>query len=154
MLRFAVVAIAVFGVLRIMHVAAPLLFPESRRGEVHLVDLIGVASQAGFPAIVPAYRPAMLGERPVDITVSFGTRTVVTIAWRQDGNMLTVVQRRGAIAPPPLSRRWGDLQDAVWWDANDRRHALVHRDGFSIAIETTLELRDLRRMVDTLTAWR
>lgn len=147
-----VITAVVFGVLRVAHVGIPLVFPEARLGPVALASLDDVRRQAGVAPILPAYRPAALGERPLRITLTFSPRRTLTVLWQAGDEMLLVTQRRGGGRPdhPPLARPFEDLADAIWWADGSRSHVILPRRDFWIEIETTLSARDLRRFADTL----
>ena len=57
--------LVVLGVLRIAHVAVPLLFADTRPGPFVLRSLDEAQPRVGFAPLVPGYRPATLGEAPL-----------------------------------------------------------------------------------------
>lgn len=150
---FIVIAVVVFGLLRVVHVGVPLAFPETRQGPIALAGLDDVRRQAGFAAIVPAYRPATLGERPAEITLTYRPRPTVTIVWQQDGDHVSVTQQRGGARPeaPPLARPFEGLPDSLWWMDGGHATLQIPRGEFWITIATSLPVGELRRFVDTLT---
>lgn len=147
-----VIVLVVFGLLRVVHVGVPLAIPEARQGPVAVARLDDVRRQAGFAPILPAYRPAGLGERPVRLSLSYSPRRTLTVVWAEDDRYLSVVQQRGGARPdlPPLARPFEDVPDTMWWADGARLHLIVPRGEFWIAIETSLSARELRRFVDTL----
>ncbi|HET9270063.1 MAG TPA: hypothetical protein VFO31_17935 [Vicinamibacterales bacterium] len=152
-LRSLIVIIAVvFGALRLAHVGIPLVFPEARLGPVAIASLDDVRRQAGFAPILPAYRPASLGDRPVSMTLTFSPWRTLTVVWQSGPESLTITQRRGGPKPaePPLARPFEDVPDSTWWTDGARSHLILARGDFWIAIETSLPVRDLRRFADTL----
>jgi hypothetical protein len=152
---FVLIAAAVFAVLRLAHLAVPLVFPETRQGPVAIASLDEVRQRAGFAPILPAYRPAFLGERPASLTITLSPHPTLVVVWRGNDHELSVTQQRGGPMPhlPPLSRPFEDVADAVWWTSGSRLHLVVPRGAFWIHIETSLSARELRRLVDTLTGF-
>ena len=150
-----VITAVVFGALRVAHLGVPLVFPEARLGPVVIASLEDVRREAGFAPILPAYRPASLGERPVRITATFSPRRTLAILWQSEGESLLVTQRRGGPRPdhPPLARQFEDLAGSLWWTDGTRSHLLLARGGFWIEIDTTLPASELRRFADTLTEY-
>jgi hypothetical protein len=153
LLSFALVAASVFLVLRGMHVAAPILFPETRQGPLAVASLDEARQRLGFAAIVPAYHPASLGDKPTSINVLLNPVPTVIIVWRQGAESLSLVQQRGGSKPnhPPLAQPLADVPDSTWWMAGSQNHLIVWRVGYWIELTTTLPARDLRRFADTLT---
>jgi hypothetical protein len=68
---FALVAVAVLIALRIVHLAVPLVFPSTRLGPIIVATMDEARDQLGFAPIVPTYRPASIGDKPIRITVVF-----------------------------------------------------------------------------------
>ncbi len=66
-------------------VGVPILFPETRQGPVAVASLDEVRPRVGFAPIVPAYRPAILGDRPDQHcgAAQPGAATVRSIVWRE-----------------------------------------------------------------------
>lgn len=152
---FLLITAAVFVALRGLHVAVPLVFPTTRQGEIIVMRLEDVQSQVGFAPLVPAYRPAVLGDQPPRITIQLSPTPTFEIEWRGPEHDLLVSQRRGGPSPvmAPLARPLDDVPNATWWVAGQRSHLVLQRDGFWIEIETSLPPRELRRFADTLTAF-
>jgi hypothetical protein len=149
---FLVITAVVFGALRVAHVGLPLVFPEARLGPVAVASLDDLRKEAGFAPVLPAYRPASLGDRPVRITVTFSPRRTIAVLWQAGDDVLLVTERRGGPKPahPPLARPFEDLPGSMWWMAGTRSHLILARGDLWIEIETTLPARDLRRFADTL----
>jgi len=151
-LRSLVVIVAVvFGALRLVHVALPLVFPDTRQGPLAIATLDEVRGQAGFAPLLPAYRPAALGERP-SVTLTYTPWPTVAVVWRQGDQFLSVTQRRGGPRPahPPLARQFEDIAGSLWWTDEAGSHLILAHDNFWMQIETSLSARDLRRFADTL----
>jgi hypothetical protein len=151
----AVIVAATFGGLRIAHVSAPIVFPETRRGPVTIASLDELKRRAGFSPLFPAYRPAELGDRPASITLLFNPRPTCAIVWASGDQYLSVTQRMGGSPPavPPLAQPFEDVAGSSWWTSDNRSHLVLSRGEFFITIETSRSLRDLRRFADTLTAY-
>jgi hypothetical protein len=79
---FLLVTGAVLLGLRLVHVGVPVLFPGTRPGPVALRTLDEVERRAGFVPLVPAYRPATLGDRPESVTVTLRPHPALAIVWR------------------------------------------------------------------------
>lgn len=152
---FIIISAAVFLGLRGLHLAVPLIFPETRQGPIAVARLEDVRRQVGFAPLAPAYRPSILGENPERITVWLSPTPTFEIVWRGAEHDLSVTQRRGGPGPdvPPLARPFEDVPNATWWVAGSRQHLVLKRDGFWIELETSLPSRELRRFADTLTAY-
>lgn len=151
---FLVVIAAMAGLLRLLHVGAPALFPETRPGPLVVDSLDAVERRAGFRPLVPAYRPASLGERPPTLTVSPHPQPTVLMVWRGE-HYLTVSQRRGG-APPATagaSRPLLEVPDSRWWSEGAVNHAVLRRGALWVVIETDLPPRDLQRLARTLHPW-
>jgi hypothetical protein len=149
---FLVIAAVVFGLLRVVHVGVPLAFPETRQGPIALASLDDVRRQAGFAPVLPAYRPASLGERPSSMTLTYRPRPTFTVVWQQGDDYLSVVQQRGGSRPesPPLARPLEGVPDSLWWMEGSRAHLVIARGDFWITIVTSLPPAELRRFADTL----
>lgn len=149
---FVVIAAVVFGGLRLVHVTVPTVFPETRQGPMPVSDLEDVRRRVGFAPMLPAYRPAALGERPTSAVITFGPWPTFAIVWQTGDQYLAVTQRRGGPMPehPPLARPFEDVPGSLWWADASRRHLILERGEFWIQIETSLPTRDLRRFADTL----
>jgi len=154
---FALVLITagIFGALRIVHVSIPLVFPQTRQGPIEVASLDDVRRLAGFSPLLPAYRPAILGDRPTSMTFSFHPRPTFVIVWRAGDQYLSVTQQQGGPMPPhpPLAQPLATVPDATWWTDGVRSQVIVARGEFWIRIDTSLPPRDLTRLVDTLTAY-
>jgi hypothetical protein len=153
---FALVTVAVFLSLRAVHVAVPLVFPETRLGPVIVARLEDVRRQVGFAPYLPAYRPAALGDQPSSMTVWLSPAPAFEIVWRGVEHDLALRQRKGGPEPshPALGTPMTDVADSMWWMAGGRSHLILFRDGFWIELETSLPERELTRFADTLTPYR
>jgi hypothetical protein len=140
--------------LRLLHVGVPLFFPDTRPGPFTLTSLDDVRRRVGFAPLLPAYRPAALGDRPSSLTVWLSPQPTFVIVWRGE-NYLSVTQRRGGPVPvhPPTSQPLPEVTDSTWWRDGARYHLVLKRDEFWIEVETDLPSRDLRRIADTLTPY-
>ena len=76
---FVCVTAGVLLALRVIHVAVPAVFPETRQGPITITRLDDVRRLAGFAPLIPAYRPATLGLQPVTMTVVLSPRPVFTV---------------------------------------------------------------------------
>jgi hypothetical protein len=152
---FLVITAVVFGVLRGLHLAVPIVFPETRQGPVVTARLEDVKRQVGFAPILPAYRPAILGDHPGEMTIRFSPVPAFRIVWHGAQHDMTLTQRRGGPEPdaPPLAWPLDDVPDAIWWTAGGRSYLVIRRDGFWIELDTSLPPRELRRFADTLRAY-
>lgn len=152
---FLVITVGVFVVLRGLHVAVPLVFPGTRQGAITVTRLEDVQPQVGFAPLVPAYRPAVLGNQAPRMTIRLSPAPAFEIQWHGAEHDLSVSQRRGGPSPviAPLARPLEGVPNSTWWVAGQRSHLVLQRDGFWIEIETSLPPRELRRFADTLTAF-
>jgi hypothetical protein len=152
---FILIVAVVLGALRMVNVAVPLIFVETRPGPFPMASLDEVQRRVGFPPLVPAYRPRALGEEPPHLTGTRGPYASVVMTWRGDRHLI-IVERRGGPAPEhqPTSRPLRGVADSLWWSERGVQHALIRRDELWITIETDLPAGDLRRFADTLTAYR
>lgn len=155
LVSFALITAGVLLALRVLHLAVPVAFPETRQGPIAIANLDDVRRLAGFAPMLPAYRPATLGSQPAGMTVVLSPRPVFTIVWRDGGQYLSVTQRRGGAMPahPPLSQPLRDVSDSTWWEDASRSHLILARGEFWIEIETSLPPGELRRFADTLTLY-
>jgi hypothetical protein len=149
---FVVITLLVMLGLRLMHVAAPVVFPSTRLGPIDVAKLDDVRALVGFAPMVPAYRPAVLGDRPASISVLLSPRPTFAISWRAGDQFLLVTQRQGGPRPDqsPVSEPFGDVPNSAWWTQGARRHLVLERGEFWIEIETNLSPGELRRFADTL----
>jgi hypothetical protein len=152
---FVLIVAVVLGLLRLVNVAVPLIVPEARPGPFAMAGLDEVEQRVGFAPLVPAYRPRALGEEPPHLTGARGPYASLVMTWRGERH-LVIVERRGGPAPdhPPTSRPLPAVADSLWWSEGGVHHALIRRDELWITIETDLPSGDLRRLADTLTAYR
>ena len=149
---FAAITVVVMLALRLLHVATPVMFPATRLGPIEVASLDEVRHLVGFAPMVPAYRPATLGDRPASITVLLSPRPTFTIVWREHDQFLSVTQRQGGAQPAlsPVSVPLRDVADSAWWSEGARSHLVLARGGFWIEIDTSLPPGELRRFADTL----
>lgn len=152
---FLVITAGVFVVLRSLHVAVPVVFPETRQGPIAIARLEDVRRQVGFAPILPAYRPVTLGDHPGDMTIQLSPVPTFRTVWRGEEHDLALTQRRGGPEPamPPLARTLEGVPDAMWWIAGGRSYLVLKRDEFWIELDTSLPSRELRRFADTLTTY-
>ena len=152
---FLVITALVLVALRGLHVAVPIVFPETRQGPIAVTRLEDVRRQVGFTPMLPAYRPAILGDHPGDMTIQFSPVPTFRIVWRGEEHDLTLTQRRGGSDPtiPPLASPLQGVPGATWWTTSGRSHLVVKREDFWIELDTSLPSRELRRFVDTLTTY-
>lgn len=148
---FLLIVGGVLLVLRVVHLAVPAFFPAARPGPVVVATLDEAQRRLGFPPLVPAYRPATLGERPARLTVRLGPQPTFTAVW-QGEHYLSVTQWRGGPRPPhhPLSQPLSGVPDSEWWMEGPRHHLVLVRGEFWVEVVTDLPSRDLRRIADTL----
>lgn len=152
LLSFTLIAVVVLLGLRLLHFSIPLVFPDTRQGPIAIASLDDVRRLVGFAPLVPAYRPAMLGDQPASMSVLLSPRPTFSIAWRAGGQYLSVTQRQGGPMPehPPLNQPLVDVADSTWWMDAAGCHLILARGGFWIVIDTSLPPNELRRFADTL----
>jgi hypothetical protein len=152
---FAAVTVGVFLALRAVHLAVPLVFPETRLGPLTVTSLEDVRRQVGFAPYVPAYRPAILGAQPSGMTVWLSPAPAFEIVWRGGEHDLVLRQRKGGSKPPhpALGRPMAGVADSTWWVSSGRSYLILLRDGFWIELDTSLPERELKRFADTLTPY-
>jgi hypothetical protein len=145
------IAAVTLAALRLLHVGVPLFVPGTRPGPFTLTSLDDVERHVGFAPLVPAYRPAVLGERPASITTWLGPRPTFAIVWQGD-YFLSVTQRRGGPEPahPPIGQPLAEVADSTWWQEGPRSHLILRRGEFWIEVETDLPAGELKRIADTL----
>jgi hypothetical protein len=154
-----VTLVVILGVLalalRILHVGAPMLYPRVLQGPFSLDDIAEVERYAGFSPLVPFFRPAELGSRPVHVTVFRRPAARVVIFW-QGEHFLYLAQSRGGEPPPvpPGAEALAVAGGARWWRHGRTRHVVARRDGTWVEIRSDLDARDVRRIVETLRPYR
>jgi len=148
---FALIVAGVLLVLRLVHVGVPVFFPDTRPGPFTLTSLDDVRGRVGFAPLVPAYRPAALGDRPSRLTVFLSPQPTFVIVWRGE-HYLSVTQRQGGAMPahPATSQPLPDVTDSTWWRDGPQHRMVLKRGEFWIEVATDLPLRDLKRIADTL----
>jgi hypothetical protein len=151
---FALITTGVLLVLRLLHVGVPLFLPDTRPGPFKLTSLNDVRPRVGFAPLVPAYRPAALGDRPASLSVSLSPQPTFVIIWRGE-HYLSVTQRLGGSMPahPAAGQPLPDVIDSTWWRDGPLLHLVLKRGEFWIEVETDLPSRDLKRIADTLTPY-
>jgi len=152
--RFALITGGVLLALRLVHVGVPLFFPDTRPGPFTLASLDEVQRRVGFAPLLPAYRPAALGQRQSSLTVILSPQPTFVIVWRGE-RYLSLTQRQGGPMPahPPISRPLVGVEDSTWWLDGALRHLVLRRGEFWIEVETDLPVGDLKRLADTLTPY-
>jgi len=152
---FALITAGVLLGLRLLHVSVPLVFPGTRQGPIAIAHLDEVRRQVGFAPLIPAYRPATLGDRPASMSVLLSPTPTFVIVWREGEQYLSVTQRQGGPRPghPPLSQPLPGVADSTWWMEGSRCHLILARGEFWIELETSLPPRELKRFADTLTPY-
>jgi len=166
MARFRGIAtlLVVFGVLflllRALHLGVPLLYPKVLQGPFSLESVAEVEEYAGFSPLVPFFRPATLGERPVHVTVTRRPRARVAVFWQ--GERFLYLEEREGGGPPPVpenAREWslatpGAPEEARWWRQGRTVHAVARRGDHWVEVRTDLPADDARRVVETLRPYR
>ena len=148
---FLLVTVAVLALLRGVHVAVPLVLPDTRPGPFTLASLDEVEGRAGFAPLVPAYHPVALGAGAPSLTVARAPHPTFVVVWRGE-RYLSITQRRGGAMPahPPVSVPLDDIPDSLWWSEGAVQHVVLRRGDLWISLETDLPRRDVRRIADTL----
>jgi hypothetical protein len=151
---FALITAGVLLGARLLHVAVPLVFPETRQGPIVIANLAEVRPRVGFAPLLPAYRPATLGGQPV-MSVVLSPRPTFTAVWQEGEQYLSVTKRRGGPEPerPPITQPLTGVADSIWWMKGSRCHLVLARGEFWIEVETSLPPSELRRFADTLTEY-
>lgn len=146
---------SVMGVLRVVHVSIPMVFPQTRQSPVDVGSLAEVRRLAGFAPLLPAYRPALLGEQAASMTFAYHPRPTFVVVWRAGDQYLSVTQQQGGPMPdhPPLAQPLDGVPGSTWWNDSTRSRVILERGPFWILIETSLPPRELRRFADTLTPY-
>jgi|CXWL01.1.fsa_nt_gi hypothetical protein len=152
---FLLAAVAVFALLRVLHVAAPLVAPQILAGPFYPATLGEVRALAGFVPAVPFYHPEALGSAVPAIVVTRQPRAVVELRWN-GARFLVLRERASSSADPPLR---GDAQplpgrpDVHWWTEGRETCAQLTAGGLTTELRTDLPRRDLERLVATLEAY-
>lgn len=151
---FILITGGILLVLRLLHVGLPLFLPDTRPGPFALASLDEVRRRVGFAPLLPAYRPAALGDRPSSLTVSLSPYPTFVIVWRGEQH-LSVTQRRGGAMPahPATAQPLAGVADSTWWRDGPVHRLILKREEFWIEVETDLPSRDLKRIADTLTPY-
>lgn len=145
----------VMGVLRVVHVSIPMVFPQTRQGPIDVVTPDQLHRLAGFAPLLPAYRPALLGEQSSSMTFTYHPQPTIVTVWRAGGHFLSVTQQKGGPMPdhPPLAQPLDAVPGSTWWTDGERSQVILERGEFWILIRTSLPARELTRFVDTLTPY-
>jgi hypothetical protein len=141
--------------LRLLHVGLPILYPRVLQGPFALADVAEVEQYAGYSPLVPFFRPAELGPRPVHVTVFRRPHPRVVIFW-QGEHFLHLDQRRGG-DPPAVPSNAEPLPVAGggrWWRQGHTRYLVLRRGGEWIEIRTDLDDASARRIAETLRPYR
>ncbi len=146
---------SVMGALRVVHLSIPMVFPQTRQGPVEVGSLSEVRRLAGFAPLLPAYRPALLGEQAASMTFAYHPQPTFVIVWRAGGQYLSVTQQEGGPMPdhPPLAQPLDAVPGSTWWISDGQSRVILARGAFWILIETSLPSRELVRFADTLTPY-
>jgi hypothetical protein len=152
---FLLIVVVVLGLLRVAHVAIPLIFADTRPGPFVLRSLDDVQPRLGFAPLVPGYRPAALGEAPAHLTGALLPLRNVRMVWRGE-RYLAISERRGGAVPahPPTSRPLTNVSESLWWSDEGVHHLILRRGDLWVELETDLPSGDLRRLADTLDTYR
>jgi hypothetical protein len=152
---FLLIVVVVLGLLRVAHIAIPLIFADTRPGPFVLRSLDDVQPRLGFAPLVPGYRPATLGQEPARLTGGLLPLRSVRMVWRGE-RYLDISERRGGAMPahPPTSRPLTNVSKSLWWSDEGVHHLILRRGDLWVELETDLPSGDLRRLADTLDVYR
>ena len=155
-----VIAGVLFLALRALHLGIPLLYPRVLRGPFSLGSLAEVEEYTGFPPLVPFFRPEVLGEQPVHVTVTRPPAAELVVFW-QGERFLYLAERQGGGSPPvpPDARSWilrGPAAEGTnrWWRQGRTVYAVGRRGDLWIELRTDLSDDDARRVLETLRPYR
>jgi hypothetical protein len=151
LLSLVLVAGGVFLGLRLVHLAIPVFYPQVLSGPFSVDRFEEVERYSGFSPLTPYYRPELLGERAVNITVSRRPEPAVVVFW-QGERFLRLTQRLGGPSFPPGrgARPVPGRPDATWWMEGKTRFVVLDQDGLRLELRTDLALEDTARVVRTL----
>lgn len=150
---FVILAAIFFALLRVVHLAVPVFYPQVLSGPFSVESFDEVEELAGFSPLVPFFRPEVLGAGPVHITVTRRPQPKVVVFWQAEHFLYLSEQRGGRPGRPPASVQPKPLPrhpDARWWQEGDTHHVRLERDGLWIELRTDLPLPDVDRVVETL----
>lgn len=152
---FAIMTVAVLLALRLVHLTVPHVFPSTRIGPVEVSSFEAASARLGFAPILPGYRPASLGAKPISISVVYVPAPSLNVAWRQGNDYLSITQTRGGSKPyaPPHAAPMADVSESTWWTVGSENHIIVSRVGFWIEITTNLPPGELQRFAATLAVY-
>jgi hypothetical protein len=138
-------------VLRLLHLGMPMLYPRVLQGPFSLEDVGEVERYADFSPLMPFFRPAELGPRPVHVTVYRQPVPRVVVFWQGD-HFLYLEQSRGG-EPPPVPADAEALavgEGTRWWRHGRTRHVVSRRGGIWVEIRSDLDDRTVRRVLESL----
>lgn len=155
-----VLAAVLWLALRAIHVGLPLVYPQVLRGPFSLASLAEVEEYTGFSPLVPFFRPEVLGEQPVHVTVSRPPGASVTVFWQAE-RFLLLAEREGGGRPvvPEDAGSWPLRGPAAagenrWWRRGRTIYAVARRGELWIELRTDLPAEDARRVVESLRPYR
>jgi len=148
---FVILAAIFFALLRLIHLAVPVFYPQVLSGPFSVEGFDEVEELAGFSPLLPFFRPEVLGTRPVNITVTRRPQPEVVVFWQAE-RFLVLAERRGSRpgGAPPSARPLERHPDALWWREGVTHHVQLQREGLWIELRTDLPLTDVERLVETL----
>jgi hypothetical protein len=148
---FLLLALVLLLGLRLLNMAAPVFFPEVLSGPFRLDSTDAASRYIDFEPLLPYFRPEELGARPVSIVASRRPYPRLVVVWR--GNRFLSLSERAGGPEPRLPAAAvllpGRPAANVWRDGGAHR-AVARRGNVWIEIETDLTLRDVRRILDSL----
>jgi hypothetical protein len=148
---FLLITGAVFLVLRLLHVAIPLLHSGGPTGPVFLDSLDSVAQYTDFSPRIPSYWPEQLGARPDRITVTRRPHPSVEIVWSAERSIRIREQRSGPVpAYPATAEPFPGHPGSFWWREGDSHRVVLKQDGLWIEVWTDLSIGDLQRVLHSL----
>lgn len=155
-----VILAVLFLVLRALHLGIPVLYPKVLQGPFSLESVAEAEEYAGFSPLVPFFRPASLGDRPIHVTVTRRPQAKVAVFWQ--GERFLYLEEREGGPPPPIpenAQTWdlrtpGAPEEAHGWRQGRTVHAVARRADHWIELRTDLPEEDARRIVETLRPYR
>jgi hypothetical protein len=148
---FLIVCIALFSALRLLNLSIPIFYPKVLAGPFSLDSIESAAEYTGFSPRLPFYRPAVLGTKPITITVTRRPYPKVAIFWHGD-HFLYLTEQRGGEKPtgPPDSQPLPTHPESSWWREGHTIQAVLKLEDLWIEIRTDLSLQDVQRIIETL----
>jgi hypothetical protein len=160
LVSLVVLAALLWLALRAIHVGIPLVYPQVLRGPFSLDSLAEVEDYTRFSPLVPFFRPEVLGEQPVHVTVTRPPRAEVVVFWQAE-RFLRLAEREGGERPavPHDARTWTLRGPAAagenhWWQRGRTVYAVARRGELWIELRTDLSSDDARRIVESLRRYR